>query len=184
MSETAYRTTPLFGGAITADIPASWKDVSDFRHVPDTQEVWVSPDTSAEGEISFILEVLEHVEPERPEDAIKFHFEALAEDNSAESHSVDRIWTSSTPSTSAQTPSPTLLAGTQSVRKYGRQSAAPAPVQIYVALWRYPQRKTDLVMSFNVAGVASSTSAQQAAVLATFERAASSLALVDANLFG
>ena len=34
----------LFGGAITVDLPTRLVDVSDFRPVPDNQEVWTDAD--------------------------------------------------------------------------------------------------------------------------------------------
>ena len=45
----------LFGGAITVDLPTRMVDVSDFRPVPDNQEVW----TDADRDESIILELLE-----------------------------------------------------------------------------------------------------------------------------
>lgn len=35
---------PLFGGAIVADLPTTFVDISDFRNVPDHQEVWADGD--------------------------------------------------------------------------------------------------------------------------------------------
>lgn len=39
--EASWRPVALFGGAITANIPERFIDVSDFRPVPDHQEVLV-----------------------------------------------------------------------------------------------------------------------------------------------
>jgi hypothetical protein len=76
----------LFGGAITAELPTGCIDASyvsivstpshsahffgtsDLRQVPDTQEVFLYPDS----EISIIIEVLERVEPADNYDAAKF----------------------------------------------------------------------------------------------------------------
>jgi hypothetical protein len=38
-----YTTTPLYGGAITVDIPQGFLDASTIRPVPDNQEVFTSP---------------------------------------------------------------------------------------------------------------------------------------------
>lgn len=45
---------PLFGGAMSAAIPARFVDASRFREVPDNQEVLVDPDTDQ----SIIVEIL------------------------------------------------------------------------------------------------------------------------------
>lgn len=37
--EANWRTVELFGGALSAQIPERFSDVSDFRPVPDHQEV-------------------------------------------------------------------------------------------------------------------------------------------------
>lgn len=53
----------LFGGGITVKVPKDFKDVSQFRQVPDNQEVFVSS-TSDE---TLIVELLET--PEEAQDA-------------------------------------------------------------------------------------------------------------------
>ncbi|RUS25807.1 hypothetical protein BC938DRAFT_471617 [Jimgerdemannia flammicorona] len=50
--------TPLFGGAITAYIPPAFVDSSDFRKIPDNQEVYVDVATDQ----SIIIELLQMVE--------------------------------------------------------------------------------------------------------------------------
>ena len=64
MTTDASRKVPLFGGAISAHLPTRYVDVSDFRPVPDNQEVW----TDASVDESVIVEILERVE-EGPSDA-------------------------------------------------------------------------------------------------------------------
>lgn len=75
---------PLYGGAITASVPANYVDArwvrlsssprcirkeltrpahSDLRQVPDTQEVFLAPDS----DLSYIVEVLELVKDEQSE---------------------------------------------------------------------------------------------------------------------
>ena len=49
------KKVPLFGGAISAQLPARYVDVSDFRPVPDNQEVW----TDADKDESVIVEIVE-----------------------------------------------------------------------------------------------------------------------------
>ena len=51
----------LFGGAIIVKVPKDFKDVSQFRQVPDNQEVFVSS-TSDETLIIELLETPENTE--------------------------------------------------------------------------------------------------------------------------
>lgn len=61
---------PLYGGAITAPVPDNYLDASDIRPIPDTQEVFISPDSPA----SIIFDLLEPV-PE--EDALLSHIDDI-----------------------------------------------------------------------------------------------------------
>ena len=54
-----HKTVPLYGGAITATLPAALADASTLRPVPDTQEVWVS--TTKDSNLSVIIDLLECV---------------------------------------------------------------------------------------------------------------------------
>ena len=78
-----YKLAPLFGGAITASIPATYTDVSAIRQVPDHQEVWLD----SEGFTSIVVEILERVE--KPDlEALKFHLEDRVEEDVGEM----RVW--------------------------------------------------------------------------------------------
>ncbi|KAL9932284.1 hypothetical protein V8E36_008763 [Tilletia maclaganii] len=172
---------PLFGGAIVADVPTSWRDVSDFfRQVPDNQEVFVSPDSDPTGEASLIVEVLQRVEAADPEAAVRYHFDSIAHDNSAEDSQVLRTWTLN------GSPSPILLSGTQHVKKFGKASEPAHLVRIWVALWRIEEKNIDLVMSVNAtAGEEEATDPSQhgAELQTVFERAARTLEIRDYGLF-
>ncbi|THU99357.1 Mog1p/PsbP-like protein, partial [Dendrothele bispora CBS 962.96] len=133
----------LFGGAITTEAPHNLIDASDIRQVPDTQEVFLFPNSA----ISIIVEVLQRVEPADSKDAVKFHFDSLAHDNSATSSevlSVDIV-----PNDRGDlTPSAVLLSGFQTVTKFNR--TAQDQVRILMALYRVEDRGIDLVVTFNV----------------------------------
>ncbi|KAF5365680.1 hypothetical protein D9758_003149 [Tetrapyrgos nigripes] len=133
----------LFGGAITADAPASLIDASDLRQVPDTQEVFLFPDSS----ISIVIEVLQKVEPTDFADAVKFHFDSLAHDNSAASSQVFAVTTLPNDRGDA-TPSAVLLSGVQFVTKFNRTT--PDQVRILMALYRVEDKGIDLVVTFNI----------------------------------
>ena len=80
---TAYKSTPLFGGAIVCDLPEHFADVARIREVPDNQEVWIAKD----GFTSIIVEIVERVGPSGPtsleEDgqALTTHLEELVGDD-------------------------------------------------------------------------------------------------------
>nr|CDI54017.1 conserved hypothetical protein [Melanopsichium pennsylvanicum 4] len=176
---TEIRT--LFGGAITIDLPKGFIDASDFRQVPDNQEVLVRDDSG----ISLIVEVLQLATDEGASDsldkAVRFHFSSLAHDNSASSFMVQD---SNAPPQDAQppaTPSPALLYGTQLVRKFGKASEPEELVTIRVALYRLPSKNVDLVLSVNEPGEhdGSSSSPGQSA----FVSACRSLCIRDWGLF-
>ena len=54
----ALRKVDLYGGALTATVPSRMADISDFRPVPDNQEVFGDADIDQ----SLVIEVLERVE--------------------------------------------------------------------------------------------------------------------------
>ncbi len=75
----AFVNRDLFGGAITSDLPADWKDVSDARPVPDNQEIFLEDSDDPK---MLIVEIVEQ-EDVQDEDAAKFFFDDLAEQNDA-----------------------------------------------------------------------------------------------------
>jgi hypothetical protein len=73
----AMRTVELYGGAMRACLPAAMVDVSDFRQVPDNQEVYADADTGA----SLIVELLGWQREVANADAGTFFYHDLAKDN-------------------------------------------------------------------------------------------------------
>lgn len=59
MTETEYTRKPLFGGALEAELPEQFADVSTIRQVPDNQEVFIDKD----GFTSIIFDITERVGP-------------------------------------------------------------------------------------------------------------------------
>ena len=60
------KTAKLFGGAFQIDLPDGFVDVSDFRQVPDHQEVWAEAKTDR----SAIIEILERVDEKDEQSAL------------------------------------------------------------------------------------------------------------------
>ncbi|KAF8061511.1 hypothetical protein FPV67DRAFT_1509236 [Lyophyllum atratum] len=133
----------LFGGAITAKTPSNLVDASDLRQVPNTQEVFLYPDSG----ISIVVEILQRVEPSHFNDAIRFHFDSLAHDNSAVSAKVEAVDVIPNDRGDA-TPSAIVLYGVQEVPKFNRPAADE--VHIFMALYRVQEKSIDLVVTFNV----------------------------------
>ncbi|PCH38331.1 Mog1p/PsbP-like protein [Wolfiporia cocos MD-104 SS10] len=175
-------TRPLFGGAITITLPTELVDASDFRQVPDTQEVYLYPNSG----ISVIVEVLQSVNRKDMDGIARFHFDALAHDNDAEGQSVlDITCLSDIPGDAGQTPAPIVLTGTQLVRKYNRIETDE--IRILLAVYRVQDRNVDLVMSMNVPIKTSDGGAVSeddwSSAKHTFDTAARSLRIVDYGLF-
>mmetsp|Transcript_7651 Transcript_7651/g.15744 ORF Transcript_7651/g.15744 Transcript_7651/m.15744 type:complete len:207 (+) Transcript_7651:64-684(+) len=77
-----FTETLLFGGAITSDLPANWKDISDVRPIPNNQECFQDSLVS-DKPIMLIVEILERQGHIKDEDAASFFFNELAEQNDA-----------------------------------------------------------------------------------------------------
>ncbi|KAN0059823.1 hypothetical protein ACQY0O_008397 [Thecaphora frezii] len=180
----------LFGGAITAEFPVGFLDASELRQIPDNQEVLIRNDS----DVSCIVEVLQLATEEGAGDgldgAIRFHFGSLAHDNSASSFSIESV-RHPDPATPSQerngepTPEPSLLVGTQVIKKFGKASEPDDLVRIRLALWRLESKKIDLVMSFNEplgkVGEASQVTSEE--IDSAFEQAAKNLRIRDWSLF-
>ncbi|EAT80644.1 hypothetical protein HBI56_203880 [Parastagonospora nodorum] len=72
----AFTNTPLFGGAITVDLPSNFADTSTIREVPDHQEVYLD----AGGYSNIVIEILEYVDKPSDEEALQYHFSDLVDD--------------------------------------------------------------------------------------------------------
>jgi hypothetical protein len=79
----AYTERPLFGGAISCEIPTAWRDVSDIRQVPDHQECWQEMDGAV-----LVVEILQSRQDVTDANAAKFFFDDLADSNDATSNVV------------------------------------------------------------------------------------------------
>jgi len=133
----------FFGGAITAEFPDGLIDASDLRPIPDNQEVFLT----RKSDVIYILEILESVDAGDPYEAIRFHFDSLAHDNSAVDSKVESVAKAQVDRTAPQ-PSPYLLQGTQLVPKSRRPT--PDQVKVFMALFRVPDKDADVLLTANV----------------------------------
>ncbi|KAJ7632410.1 hypothetical protein FB45DRAFT_912372 [Roridomyces roridus] len=177
---TTSATRELFGGAITAVAPLNLIDASDLRQVPDTQEVFLYPDSSA----SIIVEILQRVDATDDEPAIRFHFDSLAHDNSALAFSVDAVAVIANTRGNG-TPPATTLTGVQSVPKFNLTT--PDQVRVLMALFRVADKNVDLVVTFNIPMNSQDDGAVseegQNVVRVHFDDFVTSLRIVDFGLF-
>ncbi|KAF2144675.1 uncharacterized protein K452DRAFT_223072 [Aplosporella prunicola CBS 121167] len=141
----AFIPTQLYGGALTAELPAGFGDVSDIRQVPDNQEVYL--DANGFASIIFdITECLDQSQAGNDEEALKFHFHDIAGDTT----DATNFWQSGT---ATFTKMPTFPAYTLIATQHPTTaSRRPQPdfTAILLILLRLEQKKTDIVITINV----------------------------------
>lgn len=149
-------TIGLYGGAVTASFPAGFIDASQFREVPDTQEVYVSQEVDD----SVVVDLLEAV-PETGDGAVAVHLQEIADINSA-GKEFERVYSESVDVPSHKT-SGTLTVAVEPARKWGRETAlsseegssdandllAEPMLVLVMAVIRLESVQTDVVVTFN-----------------------------------
>ncbi|GKT39904.1 putative Ras-related protein Rab7 [Colletotrichum spaethianum] len=153
---TRYKSTPLYGGALVADLPEKFADVrwrptpnSKLREVPDNQEVWIDSD----GFTSIIFDITERVgpagsSPEIDGRAMTTHLEELV----GEDIDTVKVWNTTETSfsrLSPDVPAYTLIA-TQTPRAKKSGSSAPDFTAIILTLLRLEKESTDILVTINV----------------------------------
>ncbi len=207
---TSFETRELFGGALEISLPAQFVDISNFREVPDNQEIFAD---SARTDRSFIIELLEHQNDVQDQDIAKYLFHDLCELNGVSTNETE------SPILSLRSTSDDvnraleknesqlnsnfvdhfpgrckqLLLGQQRVSKYRDASEAANVVNFYIGVIRLPDVGTDLMLTFNdpiVINELSSSSGSSEAVgadtersMATFLRVFASLQIKDYGIF-
>jgi len=148
-----YNSTPLFGGALIADLPSTFADVSTIRQVPDNQEVYLDKD----GFTSIIFDVTERVGPRGSSDAtdgaaLTIHLEEIVDSE------IDtlKVWTTTVTQFSKLpegTPAYTLIA-TQTPpidpKDLKENSTSPDFTAIVLTLIRLEKESTDILITINV----------------------------------
>ncbi|XP_056133730.1 ran guanine nucleotide release factor [Lampris incognitus] len=182
---------PLFGGALSAVIPHSAKDVSELREIPDNQEVFVHCHTDQ----SLIVELLDFQSQVDDQHAAKYHFEDIAGSNKAldpgtfEVAGIEQLPKSELAMSVCSTA--WLLTGTQCVSKFNEE--AKNQVTLHLGLFRLPQFTTDILITFNDPLSISPASSSAAGIgsyptepwtVQDFHRLLRSLKLHDPGLFG
>ncbi|CAG9465876.1 unnamed protein product [Pedinophyceae sp. YPF-701] len=146
----------LYGGAISLRIPSVFVDVSDFRPVPDHQEVWADGATDR----SLVVEVVEHAAvPDS--DAPEFYWKDACAGNDATNNNLGGS-DANVPldaSLSERGCTACLAHGTQWVSK-GRQSESAANrVEVFLGVVRIPRASTDIITCLHLPSYISPESA-------------------------
>ena len=141
----------LFGGAIVMTLPSRLEDVSVVRQVPDHQEVFVDKAS----DISLIVEILSHADEVSNEEAARYHFDDLAQCNSAVSTDVMSTAVYGEEQVFLPGVSPSIikcvLTGRQKVSKFrNSEQNCMDEVLIFLLVVRMPEIGTDLLISLNV----------------------------------
>jgi hypothetical protein len=159
----------LFGGAMEVACPARMVDVSDFRPVPDHQEVL------ADGSLdqSLVVEVVEPASVPNEEAAV-YYFRDLAQANEAAQislGSVSPLDDTAVPGVPGQLAYKAMAMGTMVAAK-GRQGGHAAnDVQVLLAVLRMPQYNSDVLITLNTPIRISEHSAATEQAGAGFQRA-------------
>jgi hypothetical protein len=196
-------STLLFGGAITAAIPADFRDVSDIRPVEDNQTIFARINGQPEGE-ALIVELLDLLSPTDVADmptgplpsapsspdalACLAHYYEIADINDSTKTSVDAVTAIAVPPPDVQRrlgagASVLMLSGRQHCGKY-RHAEEPGPLAVHLALLRVPTVNTDILVTVSSP---LSPDMDETAVLAAAQGivadVATSLAIRDWGLF-
>eukprot|EP00890_Picochlorum_soloecismus_P000538 jgi/Picsp_1/1485/NSC_04963-R1_protein len=143
----------LFGSAIRASIPSRFQDVSDFRPVPDHQEVF----TDAAVDQSLIIEVVEMQnigihEGENGSQIGQFYFQDLLETNDAQGGNIRMTRRLGQEEIRLESCSAFLVEGemaAQKGRSSHRQGQGINKIHILLAIIRIPEKQTDILISLN-----------------------------------
>ena len=145
-STNKYPVKELYGGAMSVAVPKRFRDVSDFRPVPDSQEVFTCLDTSE----TLIVEILQYQNDVSDEKAAKFFFEELAEQNDASSFSIlssELLPVSSRPKLPSST-CVTFLRGIQDAAKFREKSKNK--IAVFQCVVRLRNVLADLLITLTV----------------------------------
>jgi len=190
--ENGLSSRSLFGGAFTCSLPTNALDTSQFREVPDNQEVFCHEKTDQ----SIMFDILEYQPQVQGEQAIKYHYADIADFNDAmedaEVSSVEVISKdvlSMTECTEAW-----YLFGRQMISKFKEAADAKNLVHVLIMLYRLPQHETDMLVIMNdpiAISTKSSISTNNSNLNdaskwteSIFKQVACTLKIVDKSIFG
>ncbi|KAL4440723.1 hypothetical protein ABPG77_000432 [Micractinium sp. CCAP 211/92] len=146
MIDDTLVTRPLYGGAAQIGLPQRFADISDFRPVPDHQEVFAD----ASLDQSLVVEIVEH-QPVPDAEAAAFFFQDQAQHNEAAHAQLDEAQVLPPAGMPGLPPEcyKSLAVGQQAVSKGRQGSSALNKVQVLLCCIRLPQHGSDLLITLN-----------------------------------
>ena len=141
------KVLPLFGGALSAAIPSRFVDVSDFKPIADTQEVFLDSETDQ----CIIFDILQYQSNISDQESAKFFFHNIAEELNQSSdfcpvHEVIQLTSNDMPTLPSEV-FKSFCIGQQRVSKYKQAELARNLVTLYLANVRLPAKATDIVIT-------------------------------------
>ncbi|GME73264.1 hypothetical protein B5S28_g3384 [[Candida] boidinii] len=146
----------LYGGGMTVELPEGVIDASEFREVPDTQEVYVTASNNTEDynspnkEDSIITDLLEKVDSVSNDESILFHLNEIAKLNGDEEGKNWKLLFESKVQPKNFTTDPSYLSiAVQPAKKWGRDKDSTTLVLI-ICLIRIERVQTDFLITYNI----------------------------------
>ncbi|CAD2220790.1 Ran-binding protein [Angomonas deanei] len=141
-----FRRVELYGGAISCELPTTLQDMSQWRQVPDNQEMYSDVDTGA----TIIAEILERQDTVPDKEAATFFYYDLANANGCWKEqctleSTQSLEPSAVPGLAAGSSLPhyqpcayiCTADGTQLISKYTNEKGKESEVSVRIAVLRY-----------------------------------------------
>ncbi|KAF2011711.1 Mog1p/PsbP-like protein [Aaosphaeria arxii CBS 175.79] len=138
----SFKSTPLYGGAITVDFPTGFGDASNIRQIPDHQEVWLD----ADGYSSIVVDILEYVNKTSDEEALQYHFHDLI-DGTGDSTNMLEQASASMPKTPNK---PVYTLSFIQTPQPNPRKKEPEFVAIHLILLRLKEQATDIMVTVNL----------------------------------
>ncbi|KAG7378481.1 hypothetical protein PHYPSEUDO_010056 [Phytophthora pseudosyringae] len=184
---------PLFGGALSCEVPEGFADVSAFRQVPDNQEVFANAATDQ----CVIVELLQYEESVADSGSARYFFDEIAQSNGCGPDEVAVLLEGPADAKLApagvDAPHATqLIVGDQRVAKFKEGDHAKNVVRVYLGNVRLHGVATDVVLSVSAPMRISPASSSRDAfqfedsseeAAAIFKQALQSFAVRDWSLF-
>ncbi|GEQ72749.1 hypothetical protein JCM33374_g6437 [Metschnikowia sp. JCM 33374] len=134
------KETPLYGGAITAKLSEKAIDVSEFRDVPDTQEVFLLEQTNKLDQ-AIIIDLLESVEEPTLPEIISVHLSDILDEPASYLAPLESFYNDN-----VQANVHTFLLKTAS----SKQDTDSVKLFMYVALLQVSKAQSDVVLTMTV----------------------------------
>ncbi|CDK26517.1 unnamed protein product [Kuraishia capsulata CBS 1993] len=153
-----FEKVELYGGAITASIPAGLLDASTLRQIPDTQEVFLNPSTNTTDyhklhkDDTIIFDLMERVDVGTGNDSncVELHLAEIANLNGADQNEWTTIESTFVDLPKFQSDNAYLAVALEPARKWGRGEDLNPTLVVVLGIVRILKTSTDLLVTINV----------------------------------